>query len=59
VLTGGGPARATTTFAVAVYDAAFHAFDLGHAGALGLLWMALLSVLVAGYLLIERREEAA
>lgn len=59
VLTGGGPARATTTFAVAVYDSAFHAFDLGHAGALGLLWMAMLSVLVAGYLLLERREEAA
>ena len=59
VLTGGGPARATTTFAVAVYDTAFHAFDLGYAGALGLLWMAMLSVLVAVYLLIERREEAA
>lgn len=59
VLTGGGPARGTTTFAVAVYETAFHAFDLGYAGALGLLWMALLSVLVAGYLFIERREEAA
>lgn len=59
VMTNGGPARATTTFAVAVYETAFHAFDLGYAGALGLLWMALLSVLVAVYLLIERNAEAA
>jgi multiple sugar transport system permease protein len=58
VMTGGGPARATTTFAIAVYDTAFHAFDLGHAGALGLLWLALLSLLVGCYLMIERREES-
>lgn len=59
VMTGGGPAGATTTFSVAVYESAFHAFNLGHAGALGLLWMLLLSALVAIYLFIERREEAA
>ena len=35
VLTGGGPAGATTTFAVAVYETAFKGFDLGQAGALG------------------------
>jgi multiple sugar transport system permease protein len=59
VMTGGGPAGATTTFSVAVYESAFHAFNLGQAGALGLLWMLLLSGLVAAYLFIERREEAA
>ncbi len=50
VMTGGGPAKATTTFAIAVYDAAFHALDLGRAGAIGILWMLLLSVMVALYL---------
>ncbi len=50
VMTSGGPAKATTTFAIAVYDTAFHALDLGRAGAIGLLWMLLLSVMVALYL---------
>ena len=44
------PARATTTFSVAVYKTAFQKFDLGEAGAIGILWMALLSVIVALYL---------
>lgn len=57
VLTGGGPAGATTTFALGVYQTAFRGFDLGHAGALGAFWMVILLVLVAGYLrLMERRE---
>ena len=46
VMTGGGPAKATTTFSIAVYQTAFQAFDLGRAGAIGIWWMALLSVLV-------------
>jgi len=50
VMTTGGPARATTTFSVAVYKTAFQKFDLGEAGAIGILWMALLSVIVALYL---------
>lgn len=58
VLTQGGPAGTTTTFAVAVYDTAFKAYDLGHAGALGALWMVLLGVLVAVYLRwSERRDQ--
>jgi multiple sugar transport system permease protein len=57
VLTRGGPAGTTTTFAVAVYDAAFHGFDLGTAGALGALWMLLLSVLVIGYVRLAERGE--
>lgn len=32
VLTGGGPAGSTQTFATAVYETAFDGFDLGHAG---------------------------
>lgn len=46
VLTGGGPAGATTTFSVAVYETAFHGFDLGRAGALGILWMIILTILI-------------
>jgi multiple sugar transport system permease protein len=50
VMTRGGPAKATTTFSVAVYQTAFQAFDLGKAGALGILWMVLLSLVVVIYL---------
>lgn len=55
VLTGGGPAGTTNTFATAVYDAAFAGFDLGRAGAIGLLWMVLLSVLVVVYVTLSER----
>ena len=50
VMTAGGPAKATSTFAVAVYQTGFQAFDLGEAGAMGILWMLLLSAIVAVYL---------
>jgi multiple sugar transport system permease protein len=58
VMTGGGPGKATTTFAVAVYKAAFQSRDLGEAGAIGIVWMALLSVVVIVYLRFAVREEA-
>ncbi|MFE7504338.1 carbohydrate ABC transporter permease [Promicromonospora sp. NPDC057488] len=57
VLTGGGPAGATQTFATAVYETAFHGFDLGHAGALGLLWMVLLMGLVVVYIRFSEKGE--
>jgi len=56
VLTGGGPAGSTTTFAVAVYDTAFKAFDLGTASALGALWLVLLLGLVVAYVRLAERE---
>jgi multiple sugar transport system permease protein len=56
VMTSGGPAKATTTFAVAVYDTAFKAYDLGRAGAIGIVWMALLSVIVVIYLRFAVKE---
>ncbi|RKN07391.1 carbohydrate ABC transporter permease [Streptomyces radicis] len=56
VLTGGGPAGSTETFAVAVYREAFHGFDLGRATALGGLWMVLLLGLVGLYLRMFERE---
>ncbi|WP_227820119.1 carbohydrate ABC transporter permease [Agromyces aureus] len=55
VLTGGGPAGSTTTFSLAVYETAFKGFDLGMAGALGVLWMVILLPVVLLYL---RRMEA-
>lgn len=57
VMTTGGPAKATTTFSVAVYKTAFQKFDLGEAGAIGILWMALLSVIVALYLKFGTENE--
>lgn len=59
VLTGGGPAGATTTFAVAVYDTAFKGFDLGRAGALGACWMAILMVFVVVYIRLSERDGKA
>lgn len=58
VMTTGGPGEATTTFAVGVYKAAFQARDLGEAGAIGLLWMALLSIIVLIYLRFAVREDS-
>lgn len=58
VMTNGGPAGATTTFAIELYQTAFEAFDLGQAGAIGILWMALLSLLVFVYVRYGEQEEA-
>lgn len=58
VLTGGGPAGTTQTFATAVYETAFRGYDLGRAGALGLLWMVLLMALVVVYVRFTERGEA-
>lgn len=44
VLTRGGPAGATSTLSVELYNAAFQSFDLGRAGAIGIIWMALLAI---------------
>ncbi|MFF0740204.1 carbohydrate ABC transporter permease [Streptomyces sp. NPDC004111] len=56
VLTGGGPAGSTETFATAVYRTAFKGFDIGGATALGGLWMLLLLLLVAVYLRTTDRK---
>jgi multiple sugar transport system permease protein len=58
VMTGGGPAGTTRTFAVAVYETAFHGLDLGKAGAIGLLWMVLLMLLVVVYVRFADPERA-
>ena len=48
---------ATQTFATAVYETAFDGFDLGRAGALGLLWMVLLMGLVVVYVRLSEKGE--
>ncbi|MGH3661812.1 MAG: carbohydrate ABC transporter permease [Micromonosporaceae bacterium] len=58
VMTHGGPAGATTTFAVDVYDQAFQAYDLGRAGAIGLVWTVLLSAIVIVYIRADQRRAA-
>lgn len=57
VLTGGGPAGTTDTFATAVYSMAFSGFNLGSAGALGLLWMAILLIFVIFYVQFSERGQ--
>ena len=57
VMTGGGPVGSTTTLAVDLYEAAFARFDLGEAGALGVLWTALMAVVVAVYLFYSAKQE--
>lgn len=56
VMTHGGPAGATTTFSVGLYSEAFEAYDLGAAGAIGVLWMLILSAFVIFY--IRRGQES-
>lgn len=59
VMTGGGPAQATSTLAVSVYHTAFVDYDLGHAAALGTLWLLVLAVPSAAFLWLAGRDEAS
>jgi multiple sugar transport system permease protein len=56
VMTGGGPAGTTSTFATAVYETAFRGLDLGKASAIGLLWMVLLLAVVAVYVRLADKD---
>jgi multiple sugar transport system permease protein len=56
VLTEGGPVGSTTTLAIEMYQQAFESYDLGMAGAWGLLWMIVLSVLAFAYFAIAERD---
>lgn len=57
VMTGGGPVGSTTTLSVDLYQAAFTRFDLGEAGAIGILWTLIMAVLVAVYVVYTTRED--
>ncbi|MGV3651128.1 MAG: carbohydrate ABC transporter permease [Devosia sp.] len=56
VLTEGGPYGTTSTLAIDMYRRAFESYDLGMAGALGLLWMIVLSVLAVTYFWVTERS---
>lgn len=57
VMTGGGPVGSTTTLSIDLYKAAFSRFDLGEAGAIGILWTTLMAAVVAVYLIYSARQE--
>ena len=57
VMTGGGPAGTTSTLATALYDAAFSSYNLGEAGAIGVLWIILLMAMVVLYVRLSERDE--
>jgi multiple sugar transport system permease protein len=58
VLTEGGPIGSTTTLAIEMYQQAFESYDLGMAGAWGLLWMIVLSVFAFAYFAIAERDRS-
>lgn len=58
MMTGGGPADATTTVPVAIYRTAFDDFELGRAGAIGVLLFIALLLLLALYSFLMRRAES-
>lgn len=57
VMTSGGPVGSTTTFSIGLYKAAFSDFDLGKAGAIGLVWTLVMTVLVAVYVVYTLKQE--
>lgn len=57
VMTEGGPARATTTFAVEVYRRAFQDFSLGKAATIGVVWIFILSGFMYLYTRNLKQEE--
>lgn len=57
VMTGGGPAGSTETLSIALYKSAFTRFDLGQAGAIGILWTVLMAGLVAVYMWYTIKQE--
>jgi len=59
VLTGGGPARATETLALSIYNRTFQFFEVGRASALGVLVFLLSLVLVVASLRLLLPKEAA
>lgn len=57
VMTEGGPARGTTTFAIDVYRTAFKNWDIGKAATIGTIWAVLLAIFSAVYLNMINKDE--
>ena len=58
ILTGGGPANATTPMILLAYREAFQRFNIGYGTSLAVISMALMLVLGAVYLRLQARQEA-
>ena len=59
LLTGGGPADATQTLAVLVYEKAFWALEMGYAAAIGVLMLIFMLILSVIYLSVYRSNTNA
>lgn len=57
-MTGGGPANATSTLVVYVYELAFTEFKLGYASAIGVIWLVLLLVIVSAFVRVLRGRQS-
>ena len=55
LLTGGGPADATKTLVVAVYEHAFRFFDLSYGSAIGTAGLGVTLLIAAAYFATQRR----
>jgi multiple sugar transport system permease protein len=55
LLTGGGPADATKTLVIRVYDTAFRFFDLSYGATLGVAGLVLTALITVAYFLVQRR----
>jgi multiple sugar transport system permease protein len=57
-MTGGGPANATSTLVVYVYNLAFTSFKLGYASAIGVVWLVFLLLIVSVFVRALRARPA-
>ena len=55
LLTGGGPAHATKTLVIRVYDTAFRFFDLSYGATLGVAGLVLTALITIIYFVVQRR----
>ena len=55
LLTGGGPADATKTLVIRVYDTAFRFFDLSYGATLGVAGLVLTALITTIYFVVQRR----
>jgi ABC-type sugar transport system permease subunit len=57
-MTQGGPAYATSTLVIYVYQLAFTSFKLGYASAVGVVWLVLLLVIASLFIRVLRSRQA-
>lgn len=55
-MTQGGPAFATTTLALYIYQLAFQIFNFGYSSAIGVVWLTAVMIVAALYIRLLRRE---